>query len=193
MVFKQGSALYATEVEREDGEDILYVNYLGAPYVPSIEDKAEVMSRTVDSFVENPNVSKVVFVQQRNYVYSFAQIKGLIEIAQLYNYLIKQERLLSAEKLSLVAGVESAGGEISYLLALLKQDPIGCYLELRRRIRETRGIVESGKSMNKTGLLAYLRLLERFLERLRVMHSVIGRFIGLFLGRTYCLILLLPD
>ena len=197
MVFKIGSALYATEVEREDGEDILYVNYLGAPYVPSIEDKAGVMSRTVDSFVDNPNVSKVVFVQQRNYVYSFAQIKGLIEIAQLYNYLIKQERLLSAEKLSLVAGVESAGGEISYLLALLKQDPIGCYLELRRRVRETRGVIESGKSMNKMGFLAYLRLLERFfglMESMSMIKSVLGVIEGYAFGdRTIYKSIFRPD
>ena len=41
--------LYSYEVRREGGEDVLYINYLGAPYVPNLADYPEVMSRTVDA------------------------------------------------------------------------------------------------------------------------------------------------
>ena len=36
MQFKDGTPLYTYEVQREGGEDVLYVNYLGAPLVPSL-------------------------------------------------------------------------------------------------------------------------------------------------------------
>ena len=36
MQFQKGAKLYSSEVQREGGEDILYINYIGAPYVPSI-------------------------------------------------------------------------------------------------------------------------------------------------------------
>ena len=104
MQFKEGAALYSYEVQREGGEDILYVNYLGAPFVPSISDYPKVMGRTVDALMENPNVSRIVFVQQKNYNYDLKETSLLLEIAQLYVYLIKQEKILSQEKL--VSGYE---------------------------------------------------------------------------------------
>jgi hypothetical protein len=55
MMFKQGGPLYSSEIERKEGESILYVNYLGAPYVPSVADSAEVMARTMDALLENPS------------------------------------------------------------------------------------------------------------------------------------------
>ena len=43
MIFKN-QELYATEIERKQGEAILYINYLGAPYVPSIADNSADMA-----------------------------------------------------------------------------------------------------------------------------------------------------
>ena len=99
MQFKEGAALYYYETQREGGEDVLYVNYLGAPFVPSIADSPEVMERTIDALIENPNVSRIVFVQQKNYNYDFRETSLLLEISQLYVYLIRQERILSKDRL----------------------------------------------------------------------------------------------
>src|SRR3989344_1029988 len=97
------------------------------------------MAKTVDLLVENPQISKIVFVQQRNYVYDFSEVYLLQEIAQLYIYLIKQERILAVEKLS-ISGQQVANryNIISYLLNLLRGDPIACYSELKRILREER-------------------------------------------------------
>ena len=51
MQFKEGAALYSYEVQREGGEDILYVNYLGASFVPSISDYPKVMEGTIDALM----------------------------------------------------------------------------------------------------------------------------------------------
>jgi len=99
MPEKEGNKLYSYEIQRKGGEDILYVNYLGAPYVPSLSDYPEVMEKTVDALIENPNVSRVVFVQQKNYNYDFNETSYLLELAQLYVYLVKQEKILSQERL----------------------------------------------------------------------------------------------
>ena len=92
MQFEEGRSLYSYEVQRQGGEDILYINYLGAPYVPSLSDSPEVMERTVDALIENPNVSRIIFVQQKNYNYDFRETSLLLEIAQLYVYFVKQEK-----------------------------------------------------------------------------------------------------
>jgi len=77
MNFKEGTSLYNYEVQKEGSEDILYINYLGAPYVPSLSDYPEVMERTIDFLLENPNVSRIVFVQQKNYNYDFDETSML--------------------------------------------------------------------------------------------------------------------
>ena len=100
MLFKKGAVLYSYEVQRESGENVIYVNYLGAPDIPSIAKSPEVMTRAIDLFIESPNASRLVLVQQRNYSYNSEQVEMLVEIAQLYTFLLKQERVLSPEMLS---------------------------------------------------------------------------------------------
>ena len=99
MMFEKDAKLYSYEIVREAGEDVLYINYLGAPYVPTLADFPDVMERTIDTLIENPNVSRIVFSQQKNYNYDFNETSMLLEIAQFYVYLLKQEKILSQEKL----------------------------------------------------------------------------------------------
>ncbi|MEK6844172.1 MAG: type II/IV secretion system ATPase subunit, partial [Nanoarchaeota archaeon] len=177
MVFKEGSALYAVDVERREGEDILYVNYMRANYVPSIVENPEVMDRTISALMDNPNASRIVFVQQRNYSYSFEQVSLLAEIARIYNFLVKHDELLSTAKLQFFGNVAEVYGDLSYLLSLLKRDPVGCYIELRNRARDLRREFEKGSVANKSALLNYIRLLERFLgllESTKLIQKIIG-------------------
>ncbi|MEK6924952.1 MAG: type II/IV secretion system ATPase subunit [Nanoarchaeota archaeon] len=160
MVFKLNSPVYSTELQRKEGETILYINYLGAPIIPSISDSAEVMGRVVDALIDNPEVSRVILVQQRNYNYPFEQISMLLEIAQLYTYLLRQERILSPEKLSLFSGLDFVPAELSYLVSLLRQDPASCYLEISKRIAVYK------KNPQNTHVNSYVSMLVRFRELL---------------------------
>jgi type IV secretory pathway ATPase VirB11/archaellum biosynthesis ATPase len=140
MMFRKGTQVYDYQIEREGGNDILYINYFGAPYTPSIADSAICMSRTIDILLNSPNISRIVFVQQRNHNYTFTQTSLLIEIAQLFNYLIKQEKILSQDKLtpfSCKQCLSQRYDTMNYLiLNLLKQDPVACYTEAKRILRE---------------------------------------------------------
>ncbi len=177
MVFEKGARLYAVEVESKEGENVMYVNYMQAGFVPSIAEQGEVMGMTIDALAENPDAARVIFVQQRNYNYPFEQVSLLAEIARLYNFLVKQEEILSPSKLSIFGNIAEAHGDLAYLLNLLKKDPIGCYLELRNRVRELRGQLDAGRAMNKSGLINYVRFLERFqglLESTKLIKNIIG-------------------
>ncbi|MEK6888507.1 MAG: type II/IV secretion system ATPase subunit, partial [Nanoarchaeota archaeon] len=163
MIFDKNAPLYASEVERKQGESVLYVNYMNANFVPNLSENPGVMARTVDALVDNPEVSRVVFVQQRNYHYASEQVLLLSEIARLYIYLTKQEGLLSVEKLKLYGNVAEIYEDLRYLLSLMKQDPYACYLELKRRVKTLKGQLDSGKVSNPGALINYIRLLERVL------------------------------
>ena len=185
MMFQKGAPLYATQTESKEGETILYVNYMDASAVPSIAENIEVMSRTVEALAVNPNVSRIVFVQQRNYNYGFEQISLLAEIARVYNFLTKQEEILSPEKLSLLGNLPSVYGDLAYLLSLLKQDPLACYHEIKKRVFDFRGQLESGQANNKSALVNYVRLLERFralLENTKLIQRVFGSLEDYVLG-----------
>jgi flagellar protein FlaI len=177
MNFKEGTPLHAHEVVREGGEDVLYVNYLGMPYVPSLEDSPETMERTIDSLIENPQVSRVVFVQQKNYNYDFRETSMLLEISQLYVYLLRQERVLSQEKL-ISQGFEQffskRYNELFSFLFMLKRDPIAAYSDISRLCIESKIELEKKNERYKPDQMNYIRLLEKMsglLEKTSIIQT----------------------
>ena len=166
MMFKKNTPLYSYEVVRESGENVMYVNYLGADSVPSLIDSAEVMWRTISNLKEDPNVARIVFVQQRNYSHDFVQIKMLSEIANLSDFLIKQERMVSAEKLSHLGEVYyEAHAFLNHVLnEVLPADPIRAYRELRGMLFSLRAKAEAGDREPVTGDLGeYVKIIERII------------------------------
>jgi len=177
MIFKPGTKLYNYEVQRESGQDVMYINYMGFPQVPSLADSSLVMARTVDSLIESAGVSKIVFVQQRNYVYTFSQVSLLLEVANLYTYLVKQEKILSARKLAPFKSCQKClpehyGSMRWLILTLLKQDPVGCYLEAKRILREEK--INLDKMPSECGHCQnnFIRLLQKIIDLLGNIRMV---------------------
>lgn len=158
MLFKTGTPLYSYEVIRESGENVMYVNYLGADFVPSLIGVAQVMARTIDNLKEDSNISRLVFVQQRNYSHDFEQVKMLVEVANLYDFLTKQEKILSPEKLAHLGNdYYVAYALLNHIVnEVLKQDPIKAYRELKGALFEQKALEGKGKDNSD-----YVRLLER--------------------------------
>ena len=166
MQFEKEEGLYSYDVKREGGEDVIYINYMGAPYVPSISEHQEVMERTIDALIENPNVSRIVFVQQKNYNYDFTETSYLLDIAQLYVYLLKQEKILTQEKL-ISANAElfpKRYNEVFSFLYLLKKDPFAAYFQIRKIILEGKIILDKLGGVAKSDQRNYLSLLEKVLD-----------------------------
>lgn len=165
MQFKEGSPMYSYEVQREGGEDIIYINYLGASYVPSLADSPDVMGRTVDSLIENPNVSRIILVQQKNYNYDFMETEMLQEIARLYVFLVKQEQVLGQEKLitSSEQFFSQRYNEIFSFLYLLKQDPVAAFAELTKILVQAKIFLEKGDEAFKADQSHYIALLEKIM------------------------------
>jgi len=162
---EEENQIYAHEVKREGGEDLLYVNYLGAPFVPSIADSPEVMSRTIDLLMENPNVSRIIFVQQKNYNYDLEETSILLEIAQMYTYFSKQEKILSKGKIGLIERFfPQRYNELFTFLLLLKQDPLSAYAEIKKILINARLLVEKLHARYKLDQSGYVLFLERILS-----------------------------
>ena len=193
MVFKRDAQIYATEVERKEGEDVLYVNYLPAPFVPSLAKQGFVMAKTMGLLIDFPNVSRMVFVQQRNYHYPSEQVFMLAEIARLINYWIKQEVILSPERLSLMGDASEMYEEASYWISLMKEDPVACYRETGHRIdeiKEQKGDEISGQMMH---YMHFLDKVRDMLEKTKLIQKVINSSLDSLGGRSVYESIFVPD
>jgi archaeal flagellar protein FlaI len=199
MEFEKEAKPYEYRTERKGGEDIIYFNYKGVSYSPSLENYPQVMERTVDSLIENPNVSRIVFVQDKNYNYDFIETSYLLEIASLYVYFMKQEKILSHERL-VTTNEEFFPRRYNNLfsfLYLLKQDPVAAYYELKRILIEARVFYERIDSSLKIDQGNYVHFLEKIfnlVEKTKLIQASIPYLEGYRKGdRTIYSYIFKPD
>ncbi len=171
MIFEKGTKLYAYEVRNEAGENVAYVNYIGAPFIPSIASLQEVMARTVDLLIESPNISRIVLVQQRNYNYNLEQVSMLVELANLYTFLLKQDKILSPEKLGNLNTAEKYEF-LNNFLQSLKFDAFLAYQRIKDKLAEQKSFQIEQQDKN------YIRLLEKItglLEETKLIRKLTAR------------------
>ena len=146
MLFNQKGGSCSYDVDSEGEDRILKVNCAECTKVPSIEDDPICMARTIEKLAEASHITKVVFSQKRDYEYEYDQTQLLIEIAKLYNKLLKEKAIFSYNKLKF-QGCDKCINEWyndiqEIIFNGLKKDPIGAYVELKRLIRKEKIIQE---------------------------------------------------
>ncbi len=125
------------DYEFEEDTRTVRVNTLGSIYGASIEDYPEVMARVVDILQEVPNASSVILSESRDYEYSKDQIQLLKEIANAIQE-ISNKGLLSTNVRNDKCGQlysEELPSVQNTVLNNLKQDPVGAFVELKRKKR----------------------------------------------------------
>src|SRR3989344_503609 len=159
------------EVIREGDEVILNINCEKFSRLPSLENDPLTMANTVDILTESPNVTKIVFAQKRSYEYDYNQTMLLVEIAKVYSSIIKDKdaygyaALASQPECSRFAAAWYA--TLRHLSAdLLKSDPIGCYVELKREYREEKIRQEHSDAVYQKCGMRYLGILSRIIDLL---------------------------
>jgi len=104
----------------------------------------------------------------------------LLEIAQLYVYLIKQEKILSREKL--ITGNEQfftkRYNDIFSFLFLLKQDPVAAYSELKKIIIEAKifldkiNLSDSSARIDQQHYVKFLEKTFNLIEKTKLIQSL---------------------
>ncbi len=131
---------YSYEVVREGSDIILKINYERVLEPPSIEDDPVAMQRVINMLLEVGRVTKIIFEQKRDFEYDYEQVKIVQEVASLYNRFVKNRDLISflltpaqvhkKEALPRQTKIQQV------IYRLLRKDPLGSYVELRRERRE---------------------------------------------------------
>lgn len=163
ILFKKKLKTGEHEMVREGAEDVMHLNYEEYPSVPSLEEDVVVMSRVIEKLSSNP-ASRMIFHQKKKYEYSYNQTQMLVEVAQIYNHFLKQKRLLTLAALEEYGPVQDASFRLKnlqyLLLNLLRTDPIGAFVEVKRFLREEKINLDRASEQEKLVLKPYIAVLQ---------------------------------
>ena len=154
---------FSYDILREGEDVILRIDCEKYTRVPSLEDDETTMSRTCEILIEAGNITKIVYVQKRDYEYDSVQTGMLQEIARLYNQFVKQ-KLINYYSITNPAKY----AEIQNILFnLFKNDPLGAYVELRRILRRERSFLTKAANAQTVPIIKrYISLLEYIIKSL---------------------------
>jgi len=166
------------EIIREGQEEVMKIDCVKCTYPPSLENNAICMARTVDKLIEVPSVGRIIFSQTRNYEYDHEQTRMLLGVANLYVYLTRQKNLLKFKFGGNDPACEKCYSkkysELQFLIfGLLKSDPLGSYVEIKRLLREER--IKLKRETNEIcikcekGYVKFLTSLLRLFEKLKLI------------------------
>jgi type IV secretory pathway ATPase VirB11/archaellum biosynthesis ATPase len=164
VLFNNQSVSY--DITREGEETVLRIDYENSLEVPSLEDSEICMADTIEKLMVNRNVTKIVFNQKRDYEYDYTQTRFLVELAKIYSHLLKQKGLfnysaLAANQVNPLVMKEASQkyAELQNLVfSMLKKDPIGAYVDLKRIIRAQK--IELDKSLDE----GHAAMLDRYIQ-----------------------------
>ncbi len=179
------------DIIREGEDVILYVYCKDCPYTPSIEDDEECMAKTIEKLTEVSGVTKIIFEETRDYEYDEKQTKMLSEIAGILKIISRQKEFFSYKNIVLKGNcgkyLHKEFVELqSKLLPLIKKDPIGAFVEIRRAIRRERIAID--KTMDKkqveciNNYIRVLNYLVQLLEKTEIIKKAAPYFAGYKVG-----------
>ncbi|MDD3263686.1 MAG: type II/IV secretion system ATPase subunit [Candidatus Nanoarchaeia archaeon] len=168
---------YGFELVEESEGQTLWINYEGSHIIPLIEDSQICMSRTIDILSGISHLNKMIFYQRRDYEYDSFQTEMLLEVAQVYKKLVNNRELFSYNSMANDYQSREIKRTYVYIKDLiynkLKEDPIGCYVQIRRDIRDKKIeldlIIEKSYKDKKSKILNILQYIKVLLERTKLI------------------------
>src|SRR3989344_6400167 len=173
-LFGETKKPFTYDILREGEETILLIDLEEYQHIPSLEEDPVCMSRTIDLLSEAGIVTKIVYAQKRNYEYDYEQTSMVQEIAKLYSQLTKKRdlfgygTLLSDPKCAKWAPAWYSAIR-NILSDLLKRDPIGAYVELKRTVRDER--IKVDRSVDST----YIHCANKYVALLQYLMSLLEK------------------
>ena len=177
-LFDKKKGLFEYDIIREGEEVVLRINCEGTFRIPSLEDDPLIMSKTCDIINEAGHVTKIVYYQKRNYEYDYSQTSLITEIASLYNKLVK-DKSIGYNALFVSGCTKCLAGwyaKITNIISnMLRSDPIGAYVELRRVIREEKikisGAINEKCAKCEENFISILENISKRLENTKLLAA----------------------
>jgi len=176
--------------EHEFIDGILKVNCLDSIYGSSLEDSETIMSEIIDKILELKKVERIILAERREYEYDYTQTKMLVEIANLFDKMLNQDMILDESKLGpeYIKYVSNDMNELKFVMQkMLKADPIGAYVKIKRMIRRIEAKSTNAQSRIERAVYRifiknFLLPIKESLEKTQLIMSVKDQLIGHSVG-----------
>jgi len=137
--------------EPENIDGIVRVNCKNCIFGSSLEDFDVCFGTTIDKLLRTKEAERVILAGTSEHEYDYEQTKLLMEIAKAYDKLLNKDDLLEYSRL----GAEKCErcfpkrfAELKFLLTeMLRKDPIGAYVKVKRMIRHNKVVASKSKPM----------------------------------------------
>ncbi len=139
-------------VKYEVVDGVLRIDAANWAIAPSIEDSEATMAVVIDRLLETKNISRIVIAEARENEYDEQQTEILKEIAEAYNRILNEDKLISINNLG-VKGCEKYFpqrlSDLQFLiLEVLRKDPIGAYMKIGMMMTHVQKLCEKGSDRN---------------------------------------------
>ncbi len=128
------------------------INCLNWAIAPNIEDSDAAMAIVIDKLLEEKEADRVVLAEARENEYDREQTKLLREIADAYSKILHEDKIVSIKNFGPPQCERLFPARLSDLqflvLEVLRKDPIGAYVKLKRMISQTK-LLEERSSLNE--------------------------------------------
>ncbi len=178
------------EIVREGEDTVLQINAERAPFFPSLEESEICMERAITWLASNPGVTRIVFMQKRDYEYDYDQTRLLTEVAGVYNRLVRQRDIFDLKSFGLDQP-HSREAEMRYtefknlVTNTLRKDPISAYVQAKRLIRHEHMEAKRGSETEQYYHQRYIVILEsftKFLEQTKLIQLASPYLAGFQVG-----------
>lgn len=166
LVFAKKTSPGSYELIKEGEEEVMIINYEGINSQPSIEDNYECMSDIIEKLVQVPSVNRIIFQQKRNYEYNYEQTQILREIANIYSHITRNKKFIDSISNYSSKNVNNIR---NIIFNMIKSDPIGAYIELKRMIREER------LNINKLRTREELSSSKNYLQNIETLFNLLDK------------------
>lgn len=125
-------------VDYEIIDNVIRINCLNWAIEPSIEDSEACMGIVIDTILETKNPERIILAETRENEYDYEQTKLLIEIANAYNKIVNEDKIVTVSNLGppeCEKMIPKRLADLQFLtLEVLRKDPIGAYVRLEKMI-----------------------------------------------------------
>ena len=121
------------QIIRESAGETAVISFGQQNVEPSLEKDPNAFQRTFDVLLETPSITRIILSKKQKVAYGFDDVQQLLEVTAVYRQAYKRLRDLEHTRLLDPNSLKTSG----YLVqVLLKSDPIGCFVELKRIKRQ---------------------------------------------------------
>jgi archaeal flagellar protein FlaI len=189
---EEATDIWKPEVIREGEDRIIKFNLDSYPTLPSLENDAVTMARTISALRSQKGATKIVYFQKRDYEYGYDQTKMLLEIAQIVDHISRHKEKIHMFAMNLDPRhktwyFDKNKALNTLLFSDLLRDPLGAFVKLKRSIREEKifrdGLTKGDPLLkNQEEYLTVLNWIKGMLEKTSLIKATLSELEGYKLG-----------